>query len=227
MPCSDGQWSPCLRPIESGGTTLISVATSKKHEDHLMIIKPENLADTNFNDRYGAEIVAKSRNSLKNHLRHQLEWLQTANNLVLFTATFTFKDLTPYGHSMKAAAYCELDRALGKIKKRLCRSPAQWDTVLPLTHIFQYEYEQGSYFKPMPDKSSPHHIHGLFPVAKPLAGRMYNFATHELDERLRKDLRSIHTVSTFLIEPLRLDESHAWLTYMLKDKCQSELDAIA
>jgi hypothetical protein len=192
-----------------------------------MIIKPENLADTNFNDRYGAEIVAKSRNSLKNHLRHELDWLVGRNDLILFTATFTFKDLTPFGRSKRDASYCELNRALGKIKKRLCRSPSQWDTVLPLTHIFQYEYEQGSYFKPVPDRSSPHHVHGLFPVVKPLAGRMYNFTTHALDERLGKDLRSIQTVSTFLIEPLRLEDSHAWLTYMLKDKCHSELDAMA
>jgi hypothetical protein len=112
---------------------------------------------------------------------------------------------------------------LNKVKKRLCRSSSKWNQVLPIDYFFQYEFEQGSYFKPVPQANSPHHIHGLFPVQKEVAERIYNFKTKEMDARLVKDLKSMNLVSTFLIEPLRTDKPKDWFAYMLKGKSRSEL----
>jgi hypothetical protein len=39
-----------------------------------------------------------------------------------------------------------------------------------------------------------------------------------------KDLKSLSKVSTFLIEPLRLDEKVSWFNYMLKGKTMSDLN---
>lgn len=100
---------------------------------------------------------------------------------------------------------------------------AWWHHVLPIDYHFQYEREQGSHFKPVPRSNSPHHIHGLFPVHKDAANRIYNFESKVMDGRLVKDLESMSLVSTFLIEPLRSDEANSWLAYMLKGKSRSEL----
>ena len=97
---------------------------------------------------------------------------------------------------------------------------------MPYDELFVYEYEQGSFFKPVPKDNAPHHIHGLFPVRREVASRIYDFETYQLDERLTKDIASIDTVSSFKIEPLNLETSDAWLGYMLKEKTAQDLDDI-
>jgi hypothetical protein len=58
----------------------------------------------------------------------------------------------------------------------------------------------------------------LISVKREYAYRIYNFWLRELDKRLYKDLKSIPTVSTFKIEPIRLDEAKNWVNYMTKGK---------
>jgi hypothetical protein len=60
-------------------------------------------------------------------------------------------------------------------------------------------------------------------VKRDCAERIFDFATHQLAPRLHKDLRSLDCVSSFLIEPLRYEDGHTWLSYMLKDKTPEQL----
>lgn len=122
----------------------------------------------------------------------------------------------------KATDYEYRKRVLNKVRRRLCRSGSKWNEVLPIDYFRQYEYEQGSFFKPVPKSNSPHHVHAFLPVRKHLASRIFDFENDLLDERLQKDIRSIVTVSSFLIEPVLAGESEAWIRYMLKGK--SEID---
>jgi hypothetical protein len=191
-----------------------------------MITKLEDLPDTEHNRRYGSEIVRKSLSSPKNQRELKLNWIIERQDWTSFTVTITFKNLVACEASdgfRKATEYEYHKRVLNKVKKRLCRSSSKWNQVLPIDYFFQYEFEQGSHFKPVPRSNSPHHIHGLFPVQKEVAERIFNFQTNEMDARLVKDLNSMNRVSTFLIEPLRTEESVAWLAYMLKGKSRSEL----
>ena len=190
-----------------------------------MIAKIEELEDNEYNRRYGAEIVGKSLSSPRNQWKQELDWILKNDEWTLFAATVTFKGLVPYEATdgmRKATEYEYSKRVLNKVRRRLCRSGSKWEQVLPIDYFHQYEFEQGSFFKPIPKANSPHHIHALFPVNKSLAGRIYDFDRSSLDERLEKDLRSIVTVSSFLIEPVRVGEAEAWARYMLKGK--SELD---
>ena len=192
-----------------------------------MIRSLEDLKDTEFNRRYGVEIVSKARSSPRNHYRHLLEWMVSNDDWMTFAVTVTFKNLEPLEASegyKKAALYEYKKRVLNKIKKRLCRLSSKWNRVIPIEYLVQYEFDQGSFFKPVPSKNQPHHIHGVFPVPKEFASRIYDFENSCLDHRLFKDLNSLKRVSTFLIEPLRVDESSAWLNYMLKDKLLNDLD---
>ena len=191
-----------------------------------MIIKLEDLPDTEHNHRYGSEIVRKSLSNPRNQCELELNWILENIDWIPFTATVTFKNLVPYETTdgfRKATEYEYQKRVLNKVKKRLCRSSSKWNQVLPIDYFFQYEFEQGSHFKPGHTVNSPHHIHGILPVEKDVAGRIYDFKSNEMDCRLVKDLKSMNLVSTFLIEPLRNEDAQAWLAYMLKGKSRPEL----
>lgn len=193
-----------------------------------MIRSLESLKDTEFNRRYGVEIVNKSNSSPRNYYRHLLDWMVTNDEWINFTVTVTFKNLEPIEASegyKKAAKYEYEKRVLTKIKRRLCRLSSKWNSVIPIEYFFQYEYDQGSFFKPVSTRSNPHHIHGIFPVPKSLAHRIYDFENSSLVPRLTKDLNSLQRVSTFLIEPLRSSESDAWLNYILKDKSVKDFNS--
>lgn len=197
-----------------------------KESEIPMITRLEDLPDTEHNKRYGSEIVRKSLSSPKNQHELELNWIVNEQDWTPFTVTITFKNLVACEASdgiRKATEYEYQKRVLNKVKKRLCRSTSKWNQVLPIDYFFQYEFEQGSHFKPVPRSNSPHHIHGLFPVQKEVAERIYDFQNHEMDARLVKDLKSMNSVSTFLIEPLRTEDSVAWLAYMLKGKSRFEL----
>jgi len=191
-----------------------------------MITKLEDLPDNEYTRRYGSEIVRKSLSEPGSQWELELNWILENKDWIPFTATVTFKNLKAYEASdgyRKATEFEYGKRVLNKVKKRLCRSSSKWNQVLPIDYLYVYEFEQSSHFKPVPRSNSPHHIHGLFPVQKEVAERIYNFQSKEMDARLVKDLKSMNLVSTSLIEPLRTDEANAWLAYMLKGKSRSAL----
>ena len=181
----------------------------------------EVLPDTFFNQRYGSEIIEKLKNTEKSKLALMVDWIISNDEWITFTTTVTFKNLIGYetSSSMKKATKYEYQkRVLNKVRKRLSRSRDLWKTVLPIDYLSIYEYEQGSFFKPIPKANSPHHIHGLISVKRDYASRIFDFGLLELDKRLYKDLKSIPTVSTFKIEPIRLDEAKSWVNCMTKGK---------
>lgn len=185
-----------------------------------MINTIEDLPVSNYTDRYGKEILEKTLRSPEYLRKVEMDWTLANSEWITFTSTVTFKKLLGYesSNSMEKATLYEYNKpVLNKIKKRLCRSQIQWKNVLPI-HVVKYEYEQGSFFKPVPKSNSPHHIHGLISVKRSCAYRIFNFWTREIDPRLSKDLRSILTVSTFMIEPLRTYEAQDWINYIYKGK---------
>jgi hypothetical protein len=192
-----------------------------------MITNTNQLKDNLHNQRYGKEIVKKSLTTERNLKRQELEWITTSPDWTVFTITVTFKNLVPLETSqgMKLATKYEYNKkVLTKIRKRLCRLSNYWDKVLPITDFYIYEYDQTSLFKKVSNNQSPHHIHGILPIPNRVLCKFYNFESGELDKRLMKDLRSLSKVSTFLIEPLRLDERESWFNYMLKDKTPSDFN---
>ena len=192
-----------------------------------MITRTEQLKDTLFNQRYGQEILKKSLTTERNLKRQELDWITSNPDWTVFTITVTFKNLVPLetGRGMKLATKYEYNKkVLTKIKKRLCRLSNYWDKVLPVTDFYVYEYDQTSFFKKVSNNQSPHHIHGILPIPNRVLHKFYNLETGELDKRLMKDLKSLSKVSTFLIEPLILDESESWFNYMLKDKTPSDFN---
>lgn len=178
----------------------------------------------NENNELGMTTRDASRN-----LRLTFDWMMTNRDWQVFTATVVMKtkrlrdSKQPIENMKSWTTYNYKHRVLNKVRRRLCRSSAQWNQVLPIDYLYQYEFEQGSYFKPVPREGAPHHIHAVFPVRMDCASRIFNFSNNQLHHRLEKDLRSLDCVSSFLIEPLRYEDGHKWLSYMLKDKTAKEL----
>lgn len=192
-----------------------------------MITRTEQLKDILFNQRYAQEILKKYLTTERNLKRQELDWITSNPDWTVFTITVTFKNLVPLetGQGMKLATKYEYNKkVLTKIKKRLCRLSNYWDKVLPVTDFYVYEYDQTSFFKKVSNNQSPHHIHGILPIPNRVLHKFYNLETGELDKRIMKDLKSLSKVSTFLIEPLRLDEKESWFNYMLKDKTPSDFN---
>jgi hypothetical protein len=179
----------------------------------------------NENNELGMTTKETSRN-----LRLTFDWMMHNPDWQLFTATVTMKtkrlqaSKQPIENMKSWTTYNYKNRVLNKVRRRLCRSKFLWNKVLPIDYIYQYEFEQGSYFKQVPKDGAPHHIHAVFPVKRDLAERIFDFSIHQLDLRLHKDLRSLDCVSSFLIEPLRYEEGHKWLSYLLKDKTLDQLN---
>ena len=179
-----------------------------------------------MNERYRLGMTTKEASK---NLRMTFDWMMQNRDWQMFTATVTMKtkrlqaSKQPIENMKSWTAYNYQHRVLNKVKRRLCRSSSNWNSVLPIDYVFQYEFEQGSYFKPVPKDGAPHHIHAVFPVKRDCAERIFDFAIHQLDPRLHKDLRSLDCVSSFLIEPLRYEDGHTWLSYMLKDKTANDL----
>ena len=177
--------------------------------------------NTVFNQRYGVEIRRKALVTPIGLKKQEYEWIVNNPDWITLAITVTFKNLVPIymGSGMKLATEYEYNKkVLTKIKKRLCRLRSHWNDVLPIPDFYLYEYDQTSFFKGVSNPQTPHHIHGILPIPVGLIGRIIDMETAELDDRLYKDLKSLKKVSTFLIEPLRLENADAWLTYMLKDK---------
>ncbi len=179
------------------------------------------LNDTLFNQRYGDEIRRKALRTPIGSKKQEYEWIVNDPKYITLAITVTFKDLVPIysGSGMRLATEYEYDkRVLNKVKKCLCRLRKHGDKVLPIPDFRFYEYDQTSFFKGVSNSQTPHHIHGILPIPTHLIARIIDIDTGNLNERLKKDLKSLSKVSTFLIEPLRRENAKAWLHYMLKDK---------
>ena len=186
-----------------------------------------NLEKNIYNDRYGDEIIKKTRNHPYNLRKQELYWMLNQKiDWSVYTITVTFDNINSSVLSSgteKVVMYEFNYHFLPKIRRRLCRSRKHWEKVLPTPEFVVYEYQQGSYFKPVPKSNSPHHIHGIFTVRKNLEAKIFDREVNLLDKRLQKDLNSIKTVGSYLIEPLRLDEAENWFHYMIKGKTSKDL----
>lgn len=180
----------------------------------------ELLKSTEFNQPYEKEILQNSLKSHTNLRKQEFDWITQNPDWVTFTVTVTFKNLVPFHmkDGMKQATEYEYQKyVLTKIKKRLTRLQKNWDKVL-IAEFSVYEFDQTSFFHKTNTPKTPHHIHGIITIPREKMNRLIDANTGNLHPRLERDLRSLKKVSTFLIEPLRLETAHSWFHYMLKDK---------
>lgn len=170
------------------------------------------LPDTYWCDRFGSEIKAKWLASNNDELI--FEWLKDDPDVSLFTITVTFKNLNTFVEGSKRRVETEYTkRVLAKVKKLLCRR--RNDEALLVDWLYKYEKDELSLFKRVGNRTVMS-IHGFLVIDKKLSSKIW--VNGSLSERLRKDIASIDTVDSFLIEPLRRGESYSWFNYVRKGK---------
>lgn len=81
-----------------------------------------------------------------------------------------------------------------------------------------YEFGESSLMKTLADKRRPHHVHAILLIPKNRVSRVWNTEASALNPRLVKDFKSIRTVSSVLMEPVREGECIDWMTYSAKGK---------
>ena len=109
------------------------------------------------------------------------------------------------------------NRVLLKIKRAIERNKSNFDFAVPFEDFFYYEFDEASIFKKTGARK-PHHIHALVPVRKLSTYRVWSTDNNDLQEKLKRDLLSIKTVGSILVEPLNNIKSKSWITYCLKGK---------
>jgi hypothetical protein len=108
-------------------------------------------------------------------------------------------------------------RFLNKIRRRLESCPRSQATALPFEDLFYYEKDIGSIFKKTASRS-PHHIHALLPIKESHLHRFWCTDSNDINARLRKDLESIRTVQSVMIEPVMPGKQESWIRYISKRK---------
>lgn len=144
------------------------------------------------------------------------DWFEfKRNDWELFTLTVVFKTSkdAPRGYDWSA----EYERVLNKIRRRLERNEANYDVAIPFDKFAYYEKDESS-IKRITGSRKPHHFHALIPIRKVNTYRFWSIDLNDLNLRLRKDIESIDTVQSILVESIPNGKSIDWTKYVLKAK---------
>lgn len=107
------------------------------------------------------------------------------------------------------------NKVVWKINKRLSRRKSE---LITFHDICYYEFELSGLRRSVADGRSPHHVHGVVGVPASIVGRIWDSVNDQLNARLAKDLKSIDTVQSVLMEPVAEGRSIDWLVYISKGK---------
>jgi hypothetical protein len=106
---------------------------------------------------------------------------------------------------------------LNKIKRALEPNRKNQEYAIPYEEFCYYEFEESSIHR-ITSSRKPHHIHGLIPIRKKQIHRFWSTDNNNLQERIRKDICSIHTVQSILIEKIEPGKTIDWIRYTIKGK---------
>lgn len=145
------------------------------------------------------------------------DWLSSnKNDWSLFALTVVFKPID--ANNSKARWEDEYTkRVLGKFIKAIEPGSKNSTTVLPLPDLYYFERNEASIFK-VSGSRNPFHIHAILPIWNHQVNRVWSDDDEALKPRLLKDLMSIDTVQSILIEPIVDSKTVDWVRYMSKFK---------
>lgn len=134
----------------------------------------------------------------------------------LFTLTVVFKSggTTPRPNRWESEYKT---RILQKIRRALEPKLENQANSIPYEEFFYYEKDDSSLFR-VSRSHKPHHIHALLPIRNSQVHRFWSIDTDGLQERIEKDLYSIETIQSVLIERVKTDYTLDWVKYLLKGK---------
>lgn len=109
------------------------------------------------------------------------------------------------------------NRVLQKIRRALERNEKNYDFAIPFEDFCYYEFEEASIFR-VSGSRKPHHVHALIPIRKASVYRFWSIDDNDLQSRIKKDIYSIDTVGSILVEPIWGGDARDWVGYCCKGK---------
>ena len=106
---------------------------------------------------------------------------------------------------------------LKKFRRALDRQPASQEHALPFPEFYYFERNEASIHR-ITGSRKPFHIHALLPIRKEQVYRIWSSDNDALQERLQKDIYSLGTIQSILIEPVRDGHTLDWVRYVTKFK---------
>lgn len=138
------------------------------------------------------------------------------NDYQLLTMTIVFKPTD----NMNSKERWESEYSSGvlkKIRKAIEPNPSNRDNALPYDGFFYFERFESNRMRNA-GRRKPFHIHSVLPIRKSQLHRIWSRDTNNLTPRLLKDIRSLGTVQSILVEPLRDGHTIDWIRYITKQK---------
>jgi len=108
-------------------------------------------------------------------------------------------------------------RVLGKFRRAIEPNPANQDSALPFPDFYFFERFESTGLRTA-GRRSPFHIHSLLPIRKAQLHRIWSFDNNNLTDRLLKDIKSLGTVQSILVEPVAEGQTVKWVRYITKQK---------
>jgi hypothetical protein len=109
------------------------------------------------------------------------------------------------------------NRILLKIRRALERDEKNYEFAIPFDDFCYYEFDESSIFR-VSGSRKPHHVHAIIPIRKSSVYRFWSIDDNDLQSRLIKDIYSIDTVGSILVEPIKEGGTRDWISYCLKQK---------
>lgn len=145
------------------------------------------------------------------------DWLESKRSeWVLLTITVVFQPID-LNNSQSRWEDEYKKRVLQKFRRALESNPNAQAKAIPYEEFFYFERDEASIFRATGSRK-PFHIHGLLPIRKSQFYRIWSSDNDALQERLQKDLASIDTLQSILIEPIAEGKILDWIRYMSKGK---------
>jgi len=145
------------------------------------------------------------------------DWFESkSNEWDLFTLTVVFKA----GGKVPRPDRWESEyknRVLIKVRRSLERNEKNYEFAIPYDDFCYYEFDEVSIFR-VSGSRKPHHVHALIPIRKPSTYRFWSVDNDAIQERLKKDIYSIESIGSILVEPIRMKKLRDWISYCTKGK---------
>ncbi len=144
-------------------------------------------------------------------------WFEsTTDEWELFTMTVVFKSGGKIPRPEKWESEYKA-RVLQKIRQVIEPNQKNQDLAIPFEEFFYYEKDDSSYFRAS-RSHKPHHIHSIIPIRKSQAYRFWSIDDDDLQKRIKKDIYSIKTIQSVLVEKIEVGCTIDWVKYLMKGK---------
>lgn len=106
---------------------------------------------------------------------------------------------------------------LRAFRRALERSKKGQATCLPDDYFYYFERNESSIYR-ITGSRRPFHIHALLPIRRSQVHRVWSEDLDRLKERIEKDVYSIGTVASLLVEKVKDGHTLDWTRYITKQK---------